>query len=128
MQLTFIGTGISAVRFLLNLADSRTLGVIRARMPGVNLKECMQLRKLIREAFDIPNEVYSCPGECLEGCTHRPEVVNCLKVLNRKCSATQVCLSHEEVTAENIIVDDNYQIQGHVSTAFHFTHSNLNMK
>lgn len=97
-------------------------------MPGVNLKECMQLRKLIREAFDIPNEVYSYPGECLEGCIHGPEVVNCLKVLNRRCNATQFCLSHEEVIAENIIVDDNYQIQGHVSTPFHSTQSNLNMQ
>lgn len=117
-RLIYPDTGITAARYLLNFADKRALGVINEQMRVVNLKDCMQLRKLIREAHDIPNEVYSHPGKCPKYCTHRGKTFeNCVKNLNQKCTATSFCLSHEEIKPDNIIVDDNYKIQGYVSSA-----------
>lgn len=106
--------GMTCERFLLDIVDKKTLAVIREEMVGVNIVECLQLRKLVREAFVIPNEVYSHPGECLEGCTHMRNNERCMRNVNRLCTKSSTSISHEDLTADNIIIDTDYNIQGSV--------------
>lgn len=115
----FVDAGMTCERFLLDIIDKKTLAVIREDMAGVNIVECMQLRKLVQEAFLIPNEVYSHPGECPENCTHIHNNERCVRNMNRLCTKTSTCISHEDLTADNIIIDTDHNIQGSVPYTIH---------
>jgi hypothetical protein len=117
-------TGVTTEQFILDIIDQKILGVIRDKLAGVNIIECMQLRKLAREALHIPNEVYCHPGECPEDCNHDSGDEKCMKNTNQSCTGTSFALSHDDLSAENIIVDADYNVKGSVQSTPNSTPTN----
>lgn len=92
-----IHQGMDAEQFLLDKIDSKIFQVIRKQRDDLSLHDCLFLRLLLRQISHIPNPLYPDTGP---------------NVSNEPSNAAATALTHDNLCASNILIDDYYNIKG----------------
>lgn len=98
-NMMFIDPAMTAERFLTDRVDTKIFQVIRKQRKDLSLQDCLFLRFLVKQISSIPNSLYPNTGE---------------GVSNEPSNATATALAHDNLSAANILIDDEYNIKGSV--------------
>lgn len=92
---------MTAERFLTDKIDKKMFQVIRKQMNDLSLQDCLYLRMLLRHISTMPNELYRDADQ---------DVPN-----EQRHHIAAAALTHDNLCASNILVDEQYNIKGSVS-------------
>ncbi|KAJ5215345.1 uncharacterized protein N7498_001752 [Penicillium cinerascens] len=95
----------TAEAFLVNLIDKRARRVLHEGVEGLDFQDCISLRVIARILSKMPNKFYL--HENPPGCSYRTNFP-----VNLEKTAAISAISHDDLSAKNIIVDKDYNVKG----------------